>query len=108
MLIMDMVLRFGAGCAAELVSITRYITAMHHGWKEVLTYPATYLSSGSSGEVSDPALSMMASASGSMERSLSRWTFRIPERLANFTTEKELEVPPNTSYNYYSEYETRK
>jgi hypothetical protein len=81
---------------------------MMMSWKEVQTYRITYMSSGYNGSERAPALSTMASASGSTARSLFRWIYQIPKRLANFTTEKELEVPPNTSYNYYSEYETRK
>tara|TARA_R110002051_G_C8658683_1_gene488682 strand:- start:744 stop:1094 length:351 start_codon:yes stop_codon:yes gene_type:complete len=101
-LIMDMVLAFGAGCAAALVSITRYSTMMR-SWKAAQMYPITYMSSGCSGSVRAPALSMMASASGSTVRSSLRWISRTLKQLANFTTEKELEVPPNMIYNYWSE-----
>jgi hypothetical protein len=102
MLITDMVLRFGAGCAAELASTTRYITIMR-SWKAALMYPTTYMSSGSSGSVTGPALSTMASASGSMAKSLSRWIYQILRRLASGTIEIELEVPRKGAYNYSME-----
>tara|TARA_Y100000310_G_scaffold92864_1_gene90470 strand:- start:188 stop:718 length:531 start_codon:yes stop_codon:yes gene_type:complete len=93
-LILILVWIVGLGCVEGRAGITRYQPA--ESWKAAQMSPDTYSISGVRAE---RIVSMITSVGGSMERSVTSWTFLVPEPLSNITTLKELEVPPIRSHN---------
>ena len=80
-LILILVWIVGLGCVEGRAGITRYQPA--ESWKAAQMSPDTYSISGVRAE---RIVSMITSVGGSMERSVTSWTFLVPEPLSNITT----------------------